>query len=798
MRKAPPNAGQVVSLLAAFVATSIVGGVLLAGLGMPAVGATGYVARSSVNFFDSLPGDLATPPLSERSRLLAADGGQLATFYEEDRQEVSLDQIAPVMRQAIVAIEDSRFYQHGGVDPKGLFRAAVANYASGKVVQGASTLTQQYVKNVLIETATIKGDKAGVSAARADTKKRKVQEIKLAISLEKKFSKDEILNRYLNIAFFGDRVYGVEAASRYYFNKPAKDITLPEAALLAGLVQSPGEWSPRTKPEAATDRRNVVLRRMLDLKMITQQQHDEAKAVKVVVLANRTKNGCANAGSNAWYCDYVQNLIIKSDQFSAIGRTPEEREQALVRGGLTIRTAMNRKIQDAAWNATHRTIPANDPSNVSTAAVTVEPGSGKVLAIAQNKTYDPAGGRGRGATNYSTDYAYGGSGGFQTGSTFKPFTLATWLKKGKSLNAVVSAEAQTAPFSDFRSCSGRMSGSQSYKYSNSDGFGDGSMTVMSATYNSVNTAYVSMEKQLDLCDIADTAADLGVHLASPQDDECKTGKQMTTKLPTCTPSLTLGPKELSPMTMAAAYATFASGGVFCEPISVLSIKDRDGKLVDIPKPKCKRALDKDVAAGVNFALQRVLTQGTAQGRGIGRPAGGKTGTTNNSVDTWFVGYTAQRSTAVWVGDPTPRPRSKGSKVLIRKTLNGRTIAGRTGRVFGATFAAPIWQKIMKQAHDGLPERGFSSPSGRLLVQDKGNVPNVRGQQIDDAIERLEDAGFRTRVAGSQPSQFPAGTVAETSPGPGSRVDRGSLITIIVSAGGGGFFGDNGNGRQPFP
>src|SRR3954454_15925167 len=202
MRNAPPNAGQVLRLLAAFVATSIVGGVLLAGLGMPAVGATGYLARNSVAFFDALPGALATPPLSERSRLLQSDGGQIASFYEENRQEVGLEGIAPVMQKAIVAIEDSRFYQHGGVDPKGLFRAAAANWASGKVVQGASTLTQQYVKNVLIETASAKGDRAGVAAARADTKKRKIQEIKLAISLEKQISKDEILNRYLNIAFF--------------------------------------------------------------------------------------------------------------------------------------------------------------------------------------------------------------------------------------------------------------------------------------------------------------------------------------------------------------------------------------------------------------------------------------------------------------------------------------------------------------------------------------------------------------------------------------------------------------------
>jgi membrane peptidoglycan carboxypeptidase len=802
MRKAPPNAGQVLGLLAAFVATSIVGGVLLAGLGMPAVAASGYAARNSVAFFDSLPGELATPPLSERSHLVMANGVPIADFYEENRQEVTLDGIAPVMQQAIVAIEDSRFFQHGGVDPKGLFRAAVANYASGDIVQGASTLTQQYVKNVLIETANAKGDKAAIERARAQTKERKIQEIKLAISLEKKIPKQEILNRYLNIAYFGDQVYGVEAAARYFFNKPAKELLLPEAALLAGVVQSPGDWSPRAHPEAATERRNVVLRRMFDLRMITEQQYQEARANKFALYLKKPKNGCANAGSNAWYCEYVLRLIANSDEFSALGKTREEREQSLLRGGLTIQTAMNKKIQDSAWAALTETIPTKDKSNVSTAAVTVEPGTGHILAIMQNKEYDPGGGPGKVATNYATDYQYGGSGGFQTGSTFKPFTLATWLKKGKSLNSVVSAKGGSAPYSDFRSCDPNLGSRQEYKYSNSEGDGEGSMTVLSATYQSVNTAYVSMEKQLDLCDIAKTAEDLGVHLAAPQDDQCKRGEQKTIKLPTCQPSLTLGPKELSPMTMAAAYATFASGGIYCKPIAVLSIKDRNGKPIDIPKANCGRKLDKDVAAGVNFALQKVLTQGTARGMGIGRPAGGKTGTTNNSVDTWFVGYTAQRSTAVWVGDPVPRPARAGSKYLVRKTLNGRTIGGRSpGRVYGATFAAPMWQKIMKKAHDGLPERGFSSPSGKLLAVDKGNVPNVRGQDVNDAVRALQRAGFGTRVSGSTPSPFPEGTVAETSPGPGSSVAKGTTITIIVSQGGGGggfFDGQPGNGRRPFP
>jgi membrane peptidoglycan carboxypeptidase len=782
-RTSRPPAGPVLGLLAAFVAAAVVGGVLLAGLGMPLAGTTGYLARNSVELFDSLPSDLATPPLSEGSTLLRADGSQIAHFYEENRTEVTLDQIAPAMRGAIVAIEDSRFYEHGGVDPQGLMRAAVANYAHGTVVQGASTLTQQYVKNVLVETASVKGDRAAVRDATARTKQRKLQEIKLAISLEKKYSKDEILNRYLNIAYFGDRVYGVEAAARYYFGIPAAKLSLPQAAMLAGLVQSPAVWSPR-KPEKAKERRDVVLRRMLEERMIDKAQYDQAKATPIAVTMNEPRRGCASAGSHAWYCDYVQNLIIKSPGFEALGETPEEREQMLKRGGLTITTAMDQNIANAAWDATKKRIPLADPSGVSTATVTVEPGTGKVLSIMQNKNYNPAGGRGNVATNFATDYAYGGSGGFQTGSTFKPFTLATWLKKGKSLNAFVSAEGGPASFSEFRSCSGGMSRSQQYEYSNSESQGSGSMSVLTATYRSVNTAYVSMEKQLDLCDITKTAEDMGVHLASSQVDQCAIGDEKgrrTTRLPTCQPSLTLGAKELSPMTMAAAYATFAAGGTYCAPIAVLSIADRDGKPVPIPKPSCKRVLDKDVAAGVNYALQRVLTQGTARGRGIGRAAAGKTGTTNGSIDTWFVGYTPQRSTAVWVGDPTPRPKSKGSKVLVRKTLNYRTIDGdKQRRVYGATFAAPIWQEIMQKAHRGLPERGFAGPPGQMLRAEKGNVPDVRSRSVEEATRTLEEAGFSVKVGGTTGSLFPTGRVADTDPEPNSPADKGSIVTLILS------------------
>jgi membrane peptidoglycan carboxypeptidase len=793
-----PTPRNVLGLLGAFVATSVVAGLLAAGLAMPAVGASGVAARNSVDFFDSLPGDLKTPPLSEQSTLLANDGKTVvATFYEENRVNVDLKNIAPIMQRAIIAIEDSRFYQHGGVDPKGVVRAFVVNLKSGGTEQGASTLTQQYVKNVLVEAAVAKGDKAGVQAAVDKTKARKIQEIRYAVAIEKKLSKDEILNRYLNIAPFGGQIYGVQAAAKYYFGVDAKDLNLVQAATLAGMVQSPTKFSPVKNPKDSRTRRDIVLRRMRQLNIIDQPTLDKALATKLKTKLTPTRSGCANAKPlNAWFCDYVYLYMTKSKDFASLGKTQEERQKTLARGGLRITTTMDPKVAKSAWNAVSKTIRPKDKSRVAAAAVTIQPGTGNVLAISQNRFFNPDEGRGQTAINYSTDIEYGGSGGFQTGSTFKPFTLATWLKEGHSLFQSVSAATGTAPFSAFKSCN-YLDRSQSYTYYNSEGKGSGSVSVYEGTYKSINGAYVSMEKQLDLCDIADTAADLGVHLASPQPDICKVTKDpnekkpLTRKLPNCVPSLTLGVKEIAPMTMANAYATFAASGKYCAPRAVQMIEDRDRRQLAVPGPKCRQGLEEKIADTVNYGLNHVFKPGGTAARvgGLpnGRPASGKTGTSNNSAQTWFAGYTPQVATAVWVGNPFP----KAGWTLNHKTINGQYYSS----VFGATLAAPIWKKIMTTATDGLPIVQFKKPDTKLVQGDRKSVPDVTGQKVGDAVQILEGAGFKADVNGGVvPSKYPAGTVAATSPGGGSRVEPGTTISISVS-GGGGFGGGVGGGRR---
>lgn len=805
MSRTTPGVARGLVLMVGFLTTSLVAGVLGAGLAMPLVGATGTVAQGGVSFFDSLPSELDRGQLSEFSRVLAADNTEIARFYDENRTYTKLSSISPLMRQAIVAIEDSRFYEHGGIDPRGVIRAVVNN-SSGGDTQGASTLTQQYVKNVLVEAAQAKGDEAGIRAATAQTKARKLREMKIAIGLEKKLTKDQILEGYLNIAFFSNSTYGVEAASQLYFSKPSLKLTLPEAATLAGMVQQPSRFNPLQYKAASEKRRNIVLARMLQLGMITQADHDAAIKTRLTLKVKRPKNGCANAGFNGYFCDYVDTYITTDPDnlFAALGKTPEERRDTLRRGGLTIVTTLDPRVQKKAQEAVNKKVPVTDKSGIGAAAVTVEPGTGNIIAMAQNRIFDPDPNpqRGRTTVNYNTDSAYGGSAGFQTGSTFKAFTLAAWLSAGKSLNATVDGKKRTFSGSGFRTCSGP--GTESYTPANAaDGAEDFPMSVMQATADSVNVAYVDMEHQIGICAVKKTAEALGVHLAKPNDTEkCK--KKIDDRLPDCIPSLTLGVKEIAPLTMASAYAAFAAGGVYCKPRVVSRIlkpaaNGQKPTPVPIKPPACKQAVSPAVAAGTSQALKGVLTNGTASRIGpiSGYPSAGKTGTTNDYGDSWFVGYTAQRSTAVWVSDPGRVDRKTGQ--LVRRKLRDITIGGQFySRVFGATIAAPIWKDVMTTAMKvgKFEPRGFGTTPGNLLISDRKAVPNVLGKSGAEAGRILLGAGFKVSINPNRvPSKYPAFSVADTSPAPGSRVSPGTTITVTFSSGpvGGGNGNGNGNG-----
>lgn len=743
---------QALALLLAFVLTAGVGGLLTAGLVLPTVAAANTATDLSIQAFEDLPSELEPGALSEKSTLLAADGTVLATFFAENREVVSLDAVSPMMQAAVIATEDKRFYLHGGIDPAGMMRALVKNQLTDSQ-QGASTLTQQYVKNVLIETAVREGDTAAAAAAReadgVEGYSRKLREAKLAIALEKRMTKDEILENYLNIAQFGVATYGVESAAQRYFSKSAADLTFLEAATIAGITKSPTAFDPVKNPEAAQGRRNVVLGLMYEQEVITKEEYDTGVATPIAdtLHVSEPQSGCMQAGNvisgAGYFCDYVTRVIMNDPTF---GETPEEREDLLQRGGLTITTTLDPRLQTAADTEVKAGIPVDDSSGLGSAISVVQPGTGQIMAMAQNRNFNnasDAAGRDT-AVNYNASYDYGGSTGFAPGSTFKPFTLLEWFKQGHNLNERVDGTARTLNENQFTSC-GAKGINKTWPVRNAEG-GSGMMTVADATKGSVNLAYLSMAMQLDLCNIMNGAAELGVVKAG--------GSEANTGTFDAYPANVLGSQSTTPLALAAAYATFASGGTFCSPIAITNVKNADGEDLPIPSANCHQAISPDIANAMNLGLSQVFN-GT--GKTIGTPdytASGKTGTTTRNEYTWFVGYTPRLSTAVWVGNP------EAFTPVQFTTVNGKWVR----YMYGATVAGPTWKRFMDTAlHDGNENPGFTTPSNDLIYGKPIPIPSVAGQDQATATTTLEQAGFTVAIGGSENSDVTAGSVVRQDP-----------------------------------
>jgi membrane peptidoglycan carboxypeptidase len=756
------NFANIVSLLGAFVATSVVLGLMGAGLVMPLVGATGATARQGVHVFDALPSDFTQTPLSQQSRILASDGTLISTPYDENRVIVPLAQIAPVMRQAQIAIEDSRFYEHGGVDPQGVGRAFMSNLGGGGT-QGASTLTQQYVKITLQENALNKDDKVGAKAATAKSYTRKLQELKYAVTLEKNLTKNQILEGYLNLVYYGDQAYGVEAAARHFFGVTAAKLSLPQAATLAGLVQQPGATDPIHNRAKALARRNVVLDRMRTLNLITDKAWRVAKGTKMVTHSTPAPSSCA-LSPYPYFCSYVTAWL---KELTALGKTPAERLQRINRGGLTIQTTLNPKMETAAKEELIRRVPIGNTEQIGAAAAVVEPGTGHVLAFAQNTNFSNKGSPGTTEVNWAVDKKYGGSIGFAFGSTAKMFAVAEALRSGMPINSTIIARAASstrgafftkADFHD--SCT---VGDTGWTVRNDEDTATGPISLMKATAKSVNTAFAVLVSKLGACSVRTLMTQMGLHQSSGAPIQ-----------PYPSP-VTLGSDSTSPLTLASAYATVASGGTYCAPSPVLTITTSDHKTLALPKNQCSRVLDPDVANGVTKILKTVLTNGTGSGNGLadGRPVAGKTGTSDGSNETWFVGYTPQLSTAVWVGTPTGDPK---------RELNNLWLGGQhyIGQIFGATIAAPIWKQIMDRASAGMPFRDFAEPGDKVQFGDLAPIPSVYGMTVGNAQATLSAAGFTPVVGNAVSSSIPAGLVVGTQPG--SRALRGSPVVIFISTG----------------
>ncbi|HEY8700594.1 MAG TPA: transglycosylase domain-containing protein [Arthrobacter sp.] len=695
-----------------FFTASALCGVLAASLVVPAVAAAGFGISRSITYFDSLPSELVVSPPSQSTKVLTADGKEIATFFAENRVKVPLDQISPFVREAIIAIEDSRFYEHGGVDPQGILRAAVSNLTKGGQ-QGASTITQQYVTNVVNETllSANKGEQVVLSGQKNIGDK--LREMKLAIELEKKFTKDQILEGYLNIVFFSRDAYGIEAAARYFFSTTAKDLTLPQAALLAGLVNSPSFYNPAVNPEQSKARRNQVLDAMLSQGKISQADHDAARDTPIELKLNPGRQGCANAVMAPYFCDYISHLILNNPAF---GATPEDRERALYRGGLTITTTLDSRLQAAAQAQVDGTAGAN-PDHWGASLVTIQPGTGKILAMAQNTVFLPQEGKFDTQLNFNVDSkdAQGndlnGAGGFQPGSTMKPFTFTEWLNEGHTMTEEVDASVRVYPVGfPWRSSCGKVLGAYSTAQKNPElgaaddlqNAEDGYYRRMPANYglyNSINTATFAEATKLDFCGIQKVVDAVGLHSGL---DGAQINMHQLGNL--------LGAIGVAPVQLANAFATFANDGRYCAPIALTDVTDVNGGKLPAQAGDCHPAVKPEVARAVNAVLQDVLKVGS--GIYINPkvqsqvPVAAKTGTSNNNGATWVVGYTSGVATASFFGDALNGQQRVGQNVTINgvfyKTLDGYMIAG------------PQWANYMLQVAKLYPADPFPPPPQSMV------------------------------------------------------------------------------------
>jgi membrane peptidoglycan carboxypeptidase len=729
------------------VLTAGAGGVIAAGLVIPLAAGVDTTVDTGVEVFEEVPAELVPGPLSEQSQIYASDGRtKLATFYAQNRIVVPLDKVSDNMKNAVIAIEDERFFTHGGVDPEGISRAALQNFGGGDT-QGASTLTQQYVKNVLIEEADRAGDTFGVLEAREDSLTRKLREAKLAIALEKEMSKDEILQGYLNIAQFGTSVYGVETASQHYFNKSSKDLSVVEAATIAGITKAPSQFDPVENPKDAVVRRDLVIGKMWQLGYISTEERDEAMATKLSATLDvqPIEVGCDAAGGAAFFCDYVIKEIMASPEF---GESKDDRYDLLYRGGLRIVTTLDWKMQKAAQETIAEAVPVGNAYNLEAAVTSVEPGTGQIKSMAQNIPYNARAESTPGTTaqNYSADYLHGNSRGFQVGSNFKPFVLAEWLRSGRTLQDRVSANGFSANETSFRAdgCVHAFT-NQTWGVSNVDGAASGTVSVLQGTFQSLNTVYARMSQQLDLCNVQKTAWDVGFRPMTSSLTPEGTGTSRTIDNPQqrdidVLASMTLGTQASTPINQASAFATFASGGTYCDPIAILEVKDTDGKKMKVPSADCRQTLEPNVANTVAFAMTKVFQTnpwGTAwqlsPGLADGRPVAGKTGTTNDAWQSWFTGYTPNLSTSVWVGE------ASGNVPHMSVFLPAQTwydSSPEAGPMYGGTIAAPTWRRYMDAAVADLPVVSFPDPDANLV----GRAPAPPKPDKDDGGDSGDSGG----------------------------------------------------------
>ncbi len=700
--------------------------------------------------------DLQQRQLDQTSKVYAADGTLIAELHgEQNRENVSLEEVAVDLQNAVVAIEDQRFWQHHGVDWYGILRAAWTNVINREVVQGASTITQQFVKNTL--------------TGQERTYWRKVQEASLANQIESNYSKEKILEMYLNDVYFGQGCYGVKTACRVFFGKEPREISLAESALLAGLIRAPNYYSPYFHQEQALKRRNTVLDKMQEQGYITEER---AKAAKMEPIQVQPVEESAPSPMAPYFVEYVKNYLKQSealkskfDNYSA--------EDIIYRGGLRIHTTLDLRLQELAEAAIEKIL--NREGDPAAALCAVDPRTGEIKAMVGGKDFN------------QQQYNIAAQGGRQPGSAFKVFVLTAALSNGISLNKTYDSSPTTLEFPD----------GTKWKVTNADGTGRGEITLREATIRSVNVVYARVTRDVGPQRVVEFARAMGI--TSPLEPNPAIGIG----------GLTYG---VNPLEMASAFGTLANNGIRTPPICVTRVTDANGRVLVENYPEGKRVIREDVTAKVNEVLQQAVSSGTGRAAIIGRPQAGKTGTTDNYADAWFCGYTPDLSCAVWVGYP--------QGLIPMTNVHGIT-------VFGGTFPAQIWKAFMGPALADLPKTPFPG-SGDMSGEDNNlvtveicadslllatpncpnrikrsfrrgeeptehcnlhgapspqmaTVPDVVGMSSASATVALESAGFHVSISHEYGSA-PAGTVMSQSPAAGAQAAKGSTVSVVICDG----------------
>ena len=734
---------RVLALFLTYVLLCFCGGGALSILFVPSVMSVNSVVKSVVPSLRVDGIDFDVTALPQKSRIFASDGKTvIATFYAQNRTVVPLRKISQYMQRAMVAREDRRFFEHSGVDVQGVMRAFVQTFIKHGSMQGGSSLTQQYVKNVLMIKARDDNDPIAEYHASEGTIARKLREMLIAIQMEKKYSKLEILQGYLNIAQFGsNNLYGVEMAAKRYFNTTAEKLDLVQSATIAAITKNPARYDPSIESNLKDSQiqRNTVLDLMLRQGFISKAEHDKASAIPVKDTLNIQRNishvGCQAAGDAAFFCDYVTKKILNSREF---GSSVMARQKLLNEGGLDIYSTMDIRANDAAMKTARKTIPVNDSSGFEVSIAAIKPGTGEVLGFGSNRIYDATDAARLDPThtaiNYAVDERDGGGLGWQVGSTWKPINMVAWLLAGKSINQPL--RTSTLYNNDDFSCA-RYHGLGKWPVQNSGGGTVSPETPLMGLVHSHNTIQASMGSQIKLCAVAEAARTLGYH-NSPLGQEDIFSKN------SLNPPMMIGAVQGSPLSMANVYATIGADGVQCDPIAIKRVIDKNGKRLRVPSAHCHQAIPKKVAQTVAYAMNQGVVQPTGVARVAQLEGGRKTfAKTGTNEDTYMLtgGFIPNQVAAFVAVGNAEHP----------KTFNGAMINGvRRGTWFGVFIAAPAWKYFMDTYSDAakLPkDNDYGKPDPDFLRG--GPMPSDLKRNSDAAEQRNRDSDAQREAAREQ-------------------------------------------------